>query len=115
MKSILLLSTIIACIVTLPINPTHQWNPQAQDMEMFRLEMNQWKCAINEKRWDILNPTDWIAHDKFNIADGFDADIFTVEEILFKGDPVIKVEQEMSQKRSEQDKKDKKKLRGLLF
>lgn len=51
--------------------------------------------AIANKNYDMFKPEDFIAHDKFNIADGFNVDLTVVEEIQFKGDPVIAVEQEM--------------------
>ncbi|PJF17329.1 hypothetical protein PSACC_02825 [Paramicrosporidium saccamoebae] len=50
---------------------------------------------ITNKKYEIFKPEDLIAHDKFNIADGFNVDLTVVEEIQFKGDPVIAVEQEM--------------------
>lgn len=110
MKAQLMIAATAGAACGLPVNHRHRWNPRERDMDAFQLDMHHWRCALNEKNWSVLDPVDWIAHDKFNLADGFEADIFKVEEILFKGDPVIKVEQEMDRQRAVEGRKNRKVL-----
>lgn len=43
------------------------------------------QSIFNRKDWKALNKSEFLDHDSFNIADGFDLDVFLVEEFLSGG------------------------------
>lgn len=111
----LLLVGLVGIAQALPKPPQDTWDPDGgPEMEALEHFLQHLRTAINAKNWQEVNPRDFIAHDKFNIADGFGVDVFSVEEMQELGDPVIAVEKEMSLKRSAEERK-KRKSRWLGF
>lgn len=106
MNSFLLLAIVFffQAVRSLPVHPLKTWDPEEHQLEEYNLWVERLRAAINQKDWKVVAPKDFIAHDKFNIADGFDVDMLNVEEMQLAGDPVIKVEREMQEKRDKQRK-----------
>lgn len=113
MKLSLSLLTVLNVIVALPRPPQHTWDPEGiAEMEAYTNFIDHLRKSINEGNWKEVDPKDFIAHDKFNIADGFGVDVFSVEAMQEAGDPVIAVEKEMSRKRGDAERNERK--RGWL-
>lgn len=106
----LVLAVLAGIAQALPKPPQDTWDPAdgGPEMEALGHFLAHLRKAINEKNWQEVNPRDFIGHDKFNIADGFGVDVFSVEEMQELGDPVIAVEKEMSLKRSAEERKNRK-------
>jgi len=73
------------------------------------------KMAIADKQWSKLNAADWIGHDKFNIADGLDVDMFIIEELQLKGDPIRGVIRRITEERDAEEEKLKQKQKRGRF
>lgn len=109
-------TAFLVFVGALPPHPLNTWDPADHQIKVHNAWVDRIREAINTKDFGFLKPEHLIAHDKFNVADGFNADLIMVEEIQFKGDPVIAVEKEMDkireQLRAKESKKKEKKKRG---
>ena len=104
-RSLALLFLALARVIALPQSPLRTWDPPPHEEEQFNEWLQKLRHSINNMDWNAIEQKDFIGHDKFNIADGFDVDLLIVEEIQLRGDPVRKVELEMDRKRVEEQKK----------
>ena len=115
MQSVIVVIGLISFGYSLPVIPPPElgtWDLSDAQMEMFK----KWSAAFSERLsaqdWNTIDPRDYIHHDKFNIADGFGADLFLVEKMQNIGDPVLKVENEMNEIRSKREKAENDKARS---
>lgn len=107
--SVALFATSILGIAALPAHPLKTWDPTEHQEREHKLWITKLRDSIANKDSMLVKPEDLIAHDKFNLADAFDVDLIAVEELQFKGDPVLAVELEMNKIRDAlRDKKDQK-------
>lgn len=94
------LVTLFTLSVSLPLPPGRlgTWDPDERDREAHNRWFETHKRHIMNKDWRAVNPKDYIAHDKFNIADGYDIDLLIIEEMQLLGDPVLAMESEASRR-----------------
>jgi hypothetical protein len=104
---------LILNALPLPDSKIGTWDLEPDKHVPHKKVLEFYRQNINEKRWDIIDPKDFIGHDKFNIADGFDADLFMIEEMQLIGDPVRAVENEMNKKRDKEEAERRKLTRYL--
>lgn len=104
-------------INALPPHPLKCWDPkEGQPSEEHERWMAKFRDSIANRDDVLVKPEHLIAHDKFNVADGFGVELDIVDEMQFKGDPVLAVEKEMSKirdmKRNRGNKKSKEAIWG---
>lgn len=100
-------TTLFLLSCSLPLPPRHlgTWDPDEGQQEAFKAWLETHKRWIMAKDWTKVNPKDYIAHDKFNIADGYDIDLLVVEEMQLIGDPVLAAGNGASQRAGKQRRK----------
>lgn len=98
---------LLALSWSLPLPPGHlrTWDPDEGQREAYNQWLETHKRHIVNRNWKAVNPKDYIAHDKFNIADGYDIDLLIVEEMQLAGDPVVAIENKANEERDKGRKK----------
>lgn len=93
-----LLVTLLTLSSSLPLPPEHlgTWDPDEGHREAYNQWLEMHRRHIMNRDWGAVNPKDYIAHDKFNIADGYDIDLLIVEEMQLLGDPILAMGNEAS-------------------
>lgn len=102
-KYLLFVAEALVLGLPMPLEFSDKWVRGQLDEES-NIAFNRWvkhyQQIVSERKWTKDEAESFIHHDKFNIADGLDVDLFIIDEMQLEADPVKVVENEMNKKRA---------------